>query len=48
MARRLTVRTRCPLCGERVEEILDGILKKNSHHKNAEFVVTRLHLVGMK
>ena len=48
MARRLIVRTRCPLCGEQVKEVPDGILKKNPHHKNAEFVVTRLRLVGMK
>ena len=40
MARRLIVRTRCPLCGDYVEEVPDGILKKNPHHKNAEFVVT--------
>lgn len=40
MARRLIVRNRCSLCGEPVEEVPDGILKKNPHHNNAEFVVT--------
>lgn len=41
MARRLIVNTRCPICGERVEEVPDGVLKKNPHFNDAELVVTR-------
>lgn len=41
MARRLIIRTKCPLCGDQVEEVPDGVLKRKPHHNNAEFVVTR-------
>lgn len=44
MGKRLLIRTRCPLCGERVEAVPDGILKKNPHHNNAELVVTKTGL----
>lgn len=41
MARRLIVNDRCPLCGDRVEQVADGILKQNPHYHNTEMVVTR-------
>lgn len=41
MARRLIINNKCPLCGEPVETVPDGVLKQNPHHNNAEFVVTR-------
>ena len=41
MARRLITNTRCPLCGESVEAVPDGVLKRQPHFHNAEFVVTR-------
>lgn len=41
MARRLIVRTRCPFCGEHVEEVADSVLKREPHAHNAEIVVTR-------
>lgn len=41
MARRLIVNTRCPICGERVEEVPDGILRQTPHFNDAELVVTR-------
>lgn len=41
MGKRLLIRTRCPLCGEKVEAVPDVILKKNPHHNNAELVVTK-------
>lgn len=41
MGRRLIVLTKCPLCGEEVEQVPDGILKQNPHYHNAEMVVTR-------
>ena len=44
MARRLIVVTKCPLCGENVEQVPDGILKKNPHYHNVEMVVTRTGL----
>ena len=44
MGKRLLIRTRCPLCGEKVESVPDGILKKNPHHNNAELVVTKTGL----
>ena len=40
MVKRLLVLTKCPLCGDHVEEVPDGILKQKPHHNNAEFVVT--------
>lgn len=44
MARHLIVITRCPLCGKNVEQVPDGILKKNPHHNDTEMVVTRTGL----
>lgn len=44
MGRRLIVNCRCPLCGEQVEQVPDGILKQNPHYHNAEMVVTRTGL----
>lgn len=41
MARRLIVRTTCPLCGEQVEAVPDGLLKQQPGMNNAEMVVTR-------
>lgn len=41
MARRMIINTKCPLCGEPVEEVTDAILKKEPHYHNAELVVTR-------
>lgn len=41
MGRRLIINDRCPLCGEKVEQVPDGILKKNPHHNNTELVVTK-------
>lgn len=44
MGRRLITITRCPLCGNKVEQIPDAILKKNPHENNVELVVTRTGL----
>ena len=44
MARKLITVTRCPLCGEHVEQIPDAILKQNPGQGNAELVVTRTGL----
>ena len=41
MARHLIVVARCPLCGEEVEQVPDGILRLHPHHHNTEMVVTR-------
>jgi uncharacterized protein with PIN domain len=41
MGRRLITITRCPLCGEQVEQVPDSILKQNPGQSNAELVVTR-------
>lgn len=41
MARRLIVRTRCPICGEQVEPVPDGVLKNQPHYNNVEYVITR-------
>lgn len=41
MARRLIINNKCPLCGEEVEAVPDGVLKQRPHFNNAEFVVTR-------
>ena len=40
MVRRLIVRTKCPFCGDRVEEVPDKKLKEEPHYNNAEYVVT--------
>ena len=44
MSRRLIIVTRCPLCGDPVKPIPDGILKQHPHKDNAEMVVTRTGL----
>lgn len=44
MSRRLLVVSRCPLCGEEVEQVPDGILKKEPHYHNTEMVVTKTGL----
>lgn len=44
MARRLLINSRCPICGEEVERVPDGVLKREPHYHNAEFVVTRTGL----
>lgn len=41
MARRLILNTKCPICGDSVEAVPDGVLKKTPHFNNAEFVVTK-------
>lgn len=41
MARRLIVVDKCPLCGETVEKVPDGVLKMNPHYHDVEMVVTR-------
>ena len=41
MGRRLIINTRCPLCGETVEQVADAVLKQNPHYHDAEMVVTR-------
>jgi len=41
MARRLIIRTQCPICGKQVEAVPDGVLKQNPGTSNAEMVVTR-------
>lgn len=41
MRMKLRINTKCPLCGEQVEQVPDHILKQNPHHGNAEMVVTR-------
>lgn len=44
MGRRLIIVTKCPLCGEEVAQVPDGVLKQNPHQDNAEMVVTRTGL----
>jgi hypothetical protein len=44
MAKRLIINNRCPLCGDTVETVPDGILKQNPHYHNTEMVVTRTGL----
>lgn len=41
MARKLVVSTRCPICGESVEEVPIGTLRQIPHYHDAEIVVTR-------
>lgn len=41
MGRRLITVSKCPLCGEQVEEVPDAVLKKSPHYNNCELVVTR-------
>lgn len=44
MGRRLIINNKCPLCGEEVEQVPDGVLKKTPHYHNCEMVVTRTGL----
>jgi uncharacterized protein with PIN domain len=44
MAQRLRIIDRCPLCGEQVEQVPDGELRKNPDLYNAEMVVTKTGL----
>lgn len=44
MSKRLITITRCPLCGNPVKPVPDGILKMHPHKDNAEMVVTRTGL----
>ena len=41
MARRLIIRTACPLCGKQVEAVPDGVLKQQPGMNDAEMIVTR-------
>lgn len=41
MGRRLLIISKCPLCGEEVEQVPDAKLKQNPHYHNAELVVTK-------
>lgn len=41
MGRRLIVNSKCPICGEQVEVVPDGVLKQNPHYNNTELVVTK-------
>jgi hypothetical protein len=41
MGKRLLTNNKCPLCGDYVQEIPDGILKKHPHEDNVEMVVTK-------
>ena len=41
MARKQIVNTRCPLCGEHVEQVPDSILKQQPGTNNCELVVTK-------
>lgn len=44
MSAKLLVIKNCPLCGEEVEQVPDGELRKNPHEYNTEMVVTRTGL----
>lgn len=41
MGRRQIINSKCPLCGEEVEIVPDGVLKQNPHYHNTEMVMTR-------
>ena len=41
MARRLIIRTTCPLCGKQVDAVPDGVLKQQPGMNDAEMAVTR-------
>ena len=41
MGRRQIINNKCPLCGEEVEIVPDGVLKQNPHYHNTEMVMTR-------
>lgn len=44
MARRLITNTRCPLCGEQVQEVPPAMLMKNPGTSDAELVITKTGL----
>lgn len=44
MTRHLIVVSRCPLCGNKVDIVPDGILKANPGAHDCEMVVTRTNL----
>lgn len=44
MGRRLITNTRCPLCGERVQEVPPAMLLKNPGTSDAELVITKTGL----
>lgn len=41
MSKRLLTCLKCPFCGDFVEEVPDGVLKRDPHYHNAELVITR-------
>lgn len=41
MSRRLILNVRCPLCGDRVDEVPPAMLMKNPGQSNAELVITK-------
>lgn len=41
MGKRLRTNTRCPLCGDYVQQVPDSILKQNPGASDAELVITR-------
>ena len=41
MARKLIVNTRCPICGDKVAQVPDSVLKQKPHYNDAELVVTK-------
>lgn len=44
MAKRLIVVAKCPLCGNPVEQVPDGILKTHPGQNDCEMVITRTGL----
>ena len=41
MSRRLITNTRCPLCGEHVDEVAPALLMKNPDNYDSELVITK-------
>lgn len=41
MSKRMIINNRCPLCGDYVETVPDGVLKQHPHEHNTELVVTK-------
>jgi uncharacterized protein with PIN domain len=44
MGRRLLIVSRCPLCGDEVEQVHESVLKQTPHYHNTELVITRTGL----
>ena len=44
MAQRLRIISKCPLCGEEVEQVPDSELKRNPEEYNTEMIVTKTGL----